>query len=110
MTRTGALPSPGIHGDGPRHHRDRPRGEPEAPPAEPSRRHGACWRRPCTPTYTDSFPMREPGPVALPRAADESTEQQEPQGAFRPLRLPTTAQQSSGNRVVAGSAMAHCVM
>ena len=40
------------------------------------------------PTYTDGFPMREPGPVALPRAAGEYTEQ-ELQGAFRPLPLPT---------------------
>ena len=45
-------------------------------------------RRPATPpnpfsnpTYTDGFPMREPGPVALPRAAGEYTEQ-EPQGAW----------------------------
>ena len=41
-----------------------------------------------SPTYTDDFPMRESGSVALPRAAGEYTKQ-EPKGAFRPLPLPT---------------------
>ena len=80
------LPFLDVHGDGPRPRCDCSSGEPsEATSAEPSRRHCApaapslrWWqvarrRRPPAPqhpfpnpNYADGFPMREPGPVALP--------------------------------------------